>query len=166
MWTFWRLVFQWFSYDCCPNHSKFSHSDFKWFLTKWWPFVQNSYGRVSDPIWKPNHLQPNMSVFPYKYAYVRLFKVPQIRLTKICRTWKYEYTLPKYASPKVKYAHICLQPNLFLTVSKSRFPLYLDSRAWHISVLITTVVLFCQAWLSFLAQQDIPPISKSTIKTL
>ena len=40
-----------------------------------------------------------------KYA---IFKVCQIRLTKIRRIWKYKYALPKYALPKVKYAHACL----------------------------------------------------------
>ena len=33
-----------FSYSCGPNHSKSGHfcPDFKWFLTKWQPFVQIS----------------------------------------------------------------------------------------------------------------------------
>ena len=39
------------------------------------------------------------------------FKVRLIHLTKIRCIWKYEYALPKYALPKVKYAHICPQLN-------------------------------------------------------
>ena len=35
-----------------------------------------------------------------KYAFL---KVCKILLTKIRRNWKYEYALPKYTSPKVKY---------------------------------------------------------------
>ena len=41
--------------------------------------------------------------YTLKYAF---FKVRQIRLTKVRRIWKYKYVLPKYTSPKVKYAYI------------------------------------------------------------
>ena len=44
-----------------PDHSKSGClcPDFKWFLTKWHPFVRISNAH-SEPIQNPDHLQPNL----------------------------------------------------------------------------------------------------------
>ena len=51
--TFWRSDFKWlgfrYGYSNSPNHSKTGHfcPNFKWFLTKWQPFVRISDGWAS-----------------------------------------------------------------------------------------------------------------------